>query len=129
MQDAPTKLEMIEAVKAFLEEKAMPELEGHTAFHARVAANVLGILTREYEQGPQNDAEERDRLRLLLSSEGSLEDLNRELCSRIKAREIGLGTTGLKEHLIKTTIRKVEIDQPKYSGLKIAKQKWGNGLT
>jgi hypothetical protein len=129
MQDAPTKLEMIEAVKAFLEEKAMPELEGHTAFHARVAANVLGILTREYEQGPQNHTEERERLSLLLSSEGTLKELTQELCSRIKARELGLETPSLKDHLIKTTIQKVEIDQPKYSGLKIAKQKWDDGLT
>jgi len=39
-------LELVTAVRDFLEQRAMPELKGHTAFHARVAANALGIVAR-----------------------------------------------------------------------------------
>jgi len=120
MQDAPTTKELIEAVRAFLEEKAMPELKGHTAFHARVAANALAIVERELEQGPTAQTGERMRLMQLLGHEGALEDLNAELAKAIRAGEVTLETPGLADHLWATTMDKVAIDQPKYSGLKTA---------
>lgn len=120
MQDAPTAKELIEAVRAFLEEKAMPELKGHTAFHARVAANALAIVERELAQGPTAQTGERLRLIQLLGHEGSLEDLNVELAKAIRAGEMTLATPGLREHLWQTTLDKVAIDQPKYSGYQTA---------
>ena len=41
MHDAPSQKEMLTAVKAFIDDTAMPALKGHAAFHARVASNVL----------------------------------------------------------------------------------------
>lgn len=120
MQDAPTTKELIEAVRTFLEEKAMPELKGHTAFHARVAANALAIVERELEQGPTARTGERMRLMQLLGHEGSLEELNAELAKAIRAGKLTLETPGLADHLWATTMDKVAIDQPKYSGLKAA---------
>ena len=38
MMDQPSMLELVSAVREFIETRAMPELKGHTAFHARVAA-------------------------------------------------------------------------------------------
>jgi len=121
MQDAPSTKELIEAVRAFLEEKAMPELKGHTAFHARVAANALAIVERELEQGPTAQTGERMRLMQLLGHEGTLEDLNAELAKAIRAGDLTLETPGLADHLWATTMDKVAIDQPKYSGLKTAR--------
>jgi hypothetical protein len=120
MMDQPSMRELVEAVRHFLETKAMPELKGHTAFHARVAANALGIVVRELEQGDVAADEERARLAALLGRGGSLEDLNRALCKAIRDGAIGLDTPALREHLELTTRDKVAIDQPHYSGLKQA---------
>jgi hypothetical protein len=96
----------------------MPELKGHTAFHARVAANALGIVSRELSLGQKSLSEEQERLSELLGIEGSLDELNRELCRRIRQGTIGLETPGLGEHLTRSTRDKVAIDQPSYSGLR-----------
>ena len=47
MQDRPSVSELLDAVRAFLEEDVVPALEGPRQFHARVAANVLAIVGRE----------------------------------------------------------------------------------
>ncbi len=47
MQDRPSVSELLDAVRAFLEEDVVPALEGPRQFHARVAANVLAIIGRE----------------------------------------------------------------------------------
>jgi hypothetical protein len=116
--DQPSMRELVEAVRDFLEQKAMPELKGHTAFHARVAANALSIVARELELGPRSATGEKNRLAALLGHDGPLEDLNRELCKRIRSGAFGLETPGLAEHLTITTREKVAIDQPGYAGLK-----------
>ncbi len=111
-------LEIVEVVKAFLEQRAMPELKGHTAFHARVSANALGIVARQLRDGEAVAAREHAGLVKLLGRDGTLEELNREFCLRIRSGAIGLDTPGYKEHLAETTRDKVLIDQPTYSGLK-----------
>jgi hypothetical protein len=118
MMDQPSILELVDAVRAFLEQRAMPELKGHTAFHARVAANALGIVSRELKEGPELAAEEKGRLVSLLKMDGPLDALNRELCTRIRGGSVDLETEGLKEHLIAVTRGKVAVDQPSYSGLR-----------
>jgi hypothetical protein len=118
MMDQPSVLELVTAVRDFIEQRAMPELKGHTAFHARVAANALGIVVRELEKsGPSGEAE-LDRLKVLLGRDGTLMELNRDVCARIRAGAIELDTPGLSEHLTLTTRDKVGIDQPNYSGLR-----------
>lgn len=47
MMDQPAAHEIVSVVREFIEQKVMPELKGHSAFHARVAANALGIVARE----------------------------------------------------------------------------------
>ena len=47
----PTASELLEAVREFLTGQVMPASSGQLAFHARVAANVLGIVAREMELG------------------------------------------------------------------------------
>ncbi len=120
MMDQPSIAELVEAVREFLETRAMPELKGHTAFHARVAANALGIVARQLQLGEAANEEERARLVAHLGHEGSLEELNRALCKKIREGAMGLDTPGLADHLAKTTRDKVSIDQPNYSGLKRA---------
>src|SRR3990172_6049878 len=95
MYDRPEIGELVAAVREFLERRALPELAGHTAFHARVAANALAIVERQLRLGPEAEAAELLRLRALLGRGGSLPELNRELCARIRSGEIGLATPGL----------------------------------
>jgi hypothetical protein len=118
MMDQPSILELVAAVRDFIEQRAMPELKGHTAFHARVAANALGIVARELEHGGASGEAERARLATLLGHDGVSLDLNRELCAAIRGGRIGLDTPGLADHLAQTTRDKVSIDQPNYGGLK-----------
>jgi hypothetical protein len=118
MMDQPSMLELVTAVREFIETRAMPELKGHTAFHARVAANALAIVARELELAGASGDAERARLATLLGHDGTLMELNRSLCGHIREGAVNLDTPGLAEHLIATTRDKVAIDQPNYSGLK-----------
>jgi hypothetical protein len=116
MMDQPSALELVTAVREFIERYAMPELQGRTAFHARVAVNALAIVARELEQGHAAATDERRRLSALLGQDGTLEVLNRELCRRIRDTKIATDDPALAEHLVKATLAKVAIDQPSYSG-------------
>lgn len=116
----PTTDELLEAVTEFLENRVMPKLDKHTAFHTRVAVNVLGILRREMEHGPRLDAEELAGLKGLLDLEGTLEELNAELCDQIRTGNLDHRNQELLEHLFRTTMGKVSIDQPHYSAYKRA---------
>lgn len=125
MHDQPSVTEMVAAVKSFIDETAGPNLEGHAAFHARVASNVLATVLRELDQRPEAETDERERLLSLLNSpdkDASVDDLNRELCARIQQGEMTAATAGLLDHLKRTTMAQVAIDQPRYSGLKTAKR-------
>ena len=114
MHQRPDPQDLLEAVALFLREQAMPLLPGHAAYHARVAANALDIVRRQLQLAPAADADELLRLRSLLQRDGNLAELNRLLCERIAAGEIGLHTPGLAEHLWSTTLDKLAVDQPGY---------------
>ena len=126
MNDRPSPEQLIGAVRDFLERVALPKLDGRASFHARVAANALAIVERELALGPDQDAAERGRLRTLLCRDAPLLDQNRELCRRIRAGEIGLDTPVLLEHLRETTLAKLAVDQPGYSGYRRALERRGS---
>ncbi len=126
MYDQPDLIELVSAVRTFLEKRALPALEGHTAFHARVAANALAIVERQLEQGPGEEAAESQRLRELLGREGALDDQNRELCRRIRSGDLDADTPGLREHLWQTTLAKLAVDQPKYASYRRALESEGD---
>ena len=122
MQDKPDIKDLMLAVQQYIEIQALPQLSGHTGFHGRVAANVLGILHRELTLAPGFEEAEKARLENLLGNSGTLEDLNRDLCRHITAGEMGLDNAALMEHLTKTTMGKLAIDQPKYAGYATAQK-------
>jgi DNA-binding response OmpR family regulator len=115
MQDPPTIDELLAATSAFLREVAVPQLAGHSAFHARVAANALDLVRRELELRPAAEHAEQQRLATLLQAPGSLYELNELLSARLTAGEMDLGTPGLTEHLWATALAKLAIDQPTYA--------------
>jgi hypothetical protein len=116
MMDQPSALELVTAVREFIEKHAMPELQGRTAFHARVAANALAIVARELEQAAPAAEGESQRLQSLLNQDGTLDALNRQLCRQIRSGQIAWNDPALATHLTAATLAKVAIDQPNYSG-------------
>ena len=123
MHDQPSVAELVQAVKNFIDETAGPNLSGHAAFHARVASNALSTVLRDLEQRPTAEAAERFRLLDLLNTpeDTPTEALNAMLSEQIQTGQMTPETEGLLAHLKATTIAQVEIDQPRYSGLKTAK--------
>jgi len=123
MQDRPTAKELVEAVRKFLKEEVLPELEdSRTEYRMKVAMNGLGILERELAQEEELLKEEHERLSRLLGEDratpGSLEELknqvgelNRDLAGRIRSGEAPEGTF---EHLMKTVTGKLEVANPRY---------------
>lgn len=123
MHDHPSVSELVQAVKNFIDETASPNLTGHAAFHARVASNALATVLRDLSDRPAAEQAERTRLMALLDTldESEVDALNRTLSQRIQDETLTADTPGLLAHLKATTIAQVEIDQPRYSGLKTAK--------
>ena len=120
MQDKPDIANLMQAVRDFIGAKITPTLTGHDAFSARVTGNVLALMQRELELGPRFCAAEQARLEMLLNETGTLEALNRALCDKIAKGALGLEDEALMEHLKRTTMGKLAIDQPNYAGYKTA---------
>jgi hypothetical protein len=120
MQDHPTPAEIIGAVSGFIKAQAVPELTPHAQFQMRVCANALEMARRDLDLSPAEDAAEHARLVALLGRDGSLHDLNADLARRIQGGEIDLTTPGLGHHLWATTLAKLAVDQPNYSGYRAA---------
>ena len=120
MQDRPDARELLEAVRGFVLNDALPALEGRARLHARVAANALALVQRELELAPASDAAERARLEGLLGRQGSLAELNAELARRIRTGELGAERPELLAHLWSTALEKLAVDNPEYSGYRRA---------
>src|SRR5215831_16801683 len=103
MQDRPTAVELLAAVRAFLERDLLPDLQGRKRFHALVAANVLAIVARELELGEPSLVEEWHRLRDLLGEpdpapparladlRDAVRSLNERLVERIRGGDADAG--------------------------------------
>ncbi len=117
-QDNPTAAELLEAVRDYLLEDALPALDGRAAFHARVAANVVGIVAREITLGPAADRAERARLLRLLSlpesDARSLTELNALVAQQIRAGLLDDRRDELVAHLRATVGDKLRIANPSH---------------
>lgn len=63
--DRPTALELVEAVREYLEHDVMTSADSRLAFHARVSANVLGMVERELALGDAQARSHQERLSAL----------------------------------------------------------------
>jgi len=125
MQDRPTAIELLEAVRHFLETDVVPALEGPKKFHARVAANVMSILTREWQLEEEQLRAEWTSLRALLGGaaampekreelRGATKELTEQLCARIRAGDADSGAwrADVLAHLRLVVRQKLEIASP-----------------
>lgn len=61
-ESVPAAHELLEAVREFLVDRAAPALDGQLAFHARVAANVVRVVEREFEHRVEHASRRSERL-------------------------------------------------------------------
>ena len=120
MQDEPGPTEILAAVAAFLRTTVIAETPPHTAFQARVAANALDLVSRHMTLAPESDTAEHTRLTVLVGQDGTLAELNRALAEQLASGTINSATPGLLDHLLATTLAKLAVDQPTYSGYRAA---------
>jgi len=119
VHNQPSVSELVRAVKNFVDKTAMPELSGRSGFHARVASNVLGTILRDLDARESNDTREHARLVALLDADPSLslDELNAKLRQKIRSGELTIQSAELMDHLKKTAIDQLKVDQPNYSAL------------
>ena len=104
----PTNAELVEAVREFLERDVMTETEGRIRFHTRVAVNVLGMVQREIEMGPAQEAAHRARLDALgFATEAALADA-------IRKGEVDDRYDEIKSAVYDTVVDKLAVANPKY---------------
>lgn len=129
MQDRPEAVELIDAVVGFLEGEIIPTVtEPRLRFRALVAANVLGIVSRELASGDAALSDEWRRLNHLLGMTATepperlekLRDevraLNRDLCVRVRAGEADDEPfySLLFSHCEETVVDKLRVANPRY---------------
>jgi aminoglycoside phosphotransferase (APT) family kinase protein len=112
--DTPSAADLVAAVREYLERDVMPATEGRVSFHARVAANVLGMVERELTIGPDAAAVVRRRLADLLGHDAPLRTLVDDLATRIRA---GADLDGATTTALRETVRtKLAVSNPGYTG-------------
>lgn len=122
MQDRPTALELLAAVRDFLATEVAPALAGRRRYHALVAANVLGIVERELAAEEAALAEEWRRLAELLGERGSapagtaalrgaVQSLTAALAERIRAGAADAGPFGeaVRRHVRWAVVEKLRV--------------------
>ena len=115
MNNQPSKEELITSVIEFIENDIIDELVGQKRFHAHVAKNSLQIILRQLKLEEKNNRFEKNRLKEILKIDKDLNELNKILCQKIDNEEIDINNNDLIDHLFKTTMEKLSIDQPNYS--------------
>ncbi len=103
-QGEPSTIEMLEAIRDWVESDVKPGREGRSKFMAAVAMNALGMLIREAE----NPIAVHDKL----------------LADDILLGRKTLATSGLLAKLRKAALTKLANDGPKYAALDHARRLW-----
>src|SRR5215468_2084482 len=111
--DAPA---LLDAAIDYLERELLPTLSGYHRFQLRVTANVLAQVRRELALAPAHADAERSRLTALLGHPGERDELSRELAARIRAGDIALDDPALLDHLRRSLVEALRINNPKWLG-------------
>ena len=123
MQDRPTATELLDALQAFMRDRAANARDRWERFQFQVAANSMGILKRELEMDDGFMRHEWSGLDRLLGAEtppaeqpafvARLTERNEELVRRIQAGDFdGEAEERLLPHLLETVVNKVKVASP-----------------
>ena len=115
--------ELLGAVKGFLMDSALPALSGRDQFNARVAANVLGIIDREQQLGPELAALDAAAAQQWLPGDPGPGTAPQRLSRALAAREID-AHSHFFEYLKQRQLLVAAINNPRYASRKVAEEKW-----
>jgi hypothetical protein len=120
---ATTSVELLAAVRHFLREQVLPELEGFKSYNTRVAANALGIVARELELGGGLAALDR-QMAAELGLDVQAVSIPGHIALALRDGQL-VADEKVLTYLRKRTLLAIAIDNPKYSGLQVARARWG----
>jgi len=115
--------ELLEAVRRFLREEVVPELDGFRAYNTRIAANAVGIAARELEQG-WRIAELDGQIAAELALDPSAGPVATQVAVGLRDGTLNADAR-LLDYLRRRTLCAIAIDNPRYSGLAQARALWG----
>lgn len=111
LHDVPSARQLIESVREWMERDVLSSTSGRIQFHTRVAINVLAMVERELEFGPEQSEAHDDRLRVLGVSNdaelaaairlGSLDDRLGEVVESVRADVIAKVTVANPNYLVR----------------------------
>ena len=110
----PDAMQLLDAAIDYLERELLPTLGGYHRFQCRVTVNVLAQVRRELVLAPNQADAERARLVSLLGHPGERDELSRELAARIRAGEFALDDPALLDHLRRSLVEALRINNPKW---------------
>jgi hypothetical protein len=128
MNDRPTAVELVDAVRRYLEAELLPTLtDARLRFQTLIAANVLTIVGRELSSEEDMLREEYSLLNTVLGHttttptglgewRQAVEQANRALCAQIRAGDFDAAEAfrDLSRTLRQTVVRKLQVANPKY---------------
>ncbi len=106
--DVPTAVELVEAVREWIERDVLKSTEGRLRFHSRVAVNVLAMVEREMVLGPA----QRDAHRGRLAQLGVESD--RELAALIRSGGAADRHDEISSVLFAAVVDKLRVANPRY---------------
>jgi len=112
----PTAPALLDAAIDYLEHELLPALAGYHRFQCRVTLNVLAQVRRELALAPSQADAECARLAALLGHTGERDELSRELAARIRAGDIALDDPALLDHLRRSLVEALRINNPRWIG-------------
>ena len=116
--------ELLTATRAFLREELLPELEGFKAYSTRVAANNLAIVARELAQGHELRAIDDD-IAARFGLDAGIGPVATQLALALRDGRVAADAE-LVSLLQQRALKSIEIDNPRYSGYLLAKQRFQN---
>lgn len=109
VSDRPTAAELAEAIREWLEGDVLEGTQGRLRFHARVAANAVGMLEREARLGVAHVAAHRERLAALgIDSEA-------DLAAAVRAGAVDDRWDEVVASVWATVVDKLEVSHPGYA--------------
>jgi len=117
-------VELLDAVRQFLRQEVLPELDGFKAYNTRVAANALGIVAREMAMGA-GLAELDAQIAAILGLDAQAGAITQQIALGLRDGTLTVDVE-LLTYLRQRTLLAIAIDNPKYSGLTQARARWGD---
>lgn len=106
--DVPTAQQLVESVREWIEREVLTSTTGRMQFQARVAVNVLAMVERELELGPEQAAAHEARLAALGADDEA------DLARMIRSGDLDDRAAEVRELVWASVRDKLSVANPKY---------------